>query len=177
MTLQASLLKSLQKEILGIEVKKIDKDNFLDIHIPAISKAKATHLFFNTPKSGIKVGFYCRDEDFVKKTLKKSKKLEGYSQGIRLTNNPVFETPELAIKAALTLVELMTKEKVKKELKPTVKPKPESTQDLNQTIPKVSIPKKLKEETNLIPAPKKAQEVKPQEVQLSFWQRILNLFR
>ena len=113
----------------------------------------------------------------MKKTLKKSKKLEGYSQGIRLTNNPVFETPELAIKAALTLVELMTKEKVKKELKPTVKPKPESTQDLNQTIPKVSIPKKLKEETNLIPAPKKAQEVKPQEVQLSFWQRILNLFR
>lgn len=177
MTLQASLLKGLQKAIPGIEVKKIDKDNFLDIHIPAISKAKATHLFFNTPKSGIKVGFYCRDEDFVKKTLKKSKKLESYSQGIRLTNNPVFGTPELAIKAALTLVELMTKEKVKKEVKPIVKPKPEPTQDLNQTIPKVSLPKKLKEETNSISLPNMAEEVKPQEVQLSFWQRILNLFR
>lgn len=177
MTLQASLLKGLQKAIPGIEVKKIDKDNFLDIHIPAISKAKATHLFFNTPKSGIKVGFYCRDEDFVKKSLKKSKKLESYSQGIRLTNNPVFETPELAIKAALILVELMTKEKVKKEVKPKLKPKPEPTQDFNQTIPKVSIPKKLKEEPNTIPSPKKAEEVKPQEVQLSCWQRILNLFR
>lgn len=177
MTLQETLSDGIKKSYPDRIVKKINKDNFLDIHLPSVNKANATHLFFNTPKGGIKIGFYCRDEDFVKKTLKKSKKLESYSQGIRLTNNPVFETPELAIKAALTLVELMTKEKVKKELKPKLKPKPEQTQDFNQTIPKVSIPKKLKEETNSIPAPRKDEEIKPQEVQLSFWQRILNLFR
>ena len=166
MTLQETLSVGVQKSFPNSIIKKINKDNFLDIHLPSVNKANATHLFFNTPKGGIKIGFYCRDEDFVKKTLKKSKKLEGYSQGIRLTNNPVFETPELAIKAALTFVELITKEKVKKEVKPKVKPKLEhvSTQDLNQSIPKVSISKKT-------------EDVKAQEVQLSFWQRILNLFR
>lgn len=166
MTLQETLSVGVQKSFPNSIIKKINKDNFLDIHLPSVNKANATHLFFNTPKGGIKIGFYCRDEDFVKKTLKKSKKLEGYSQGIRLTNNPVFETPELAIKAALTFVELITKEKVKKEVKPKAKPKlePVSTQDLNQPIPKVSIPKKT-------------EDVKAQEVQLSFWQRILNLFR
>lgn len=164
MTLQETLSVGVQKRCPDSIIKKINKDNFLDIHLPSVNKANATHLFFNTPKGGIKIGFYCRDEDFVKKTLKKSKKLEGYSQGIRLTNNPVFETPELAVKAALTLVELITKEKVKKEPKQKPKPEPLLTQDLNPTIPKVS-------------RSEKTEEVQPKEVQLSFWQRILNLFR
>lgn len=169
MSLQESLLAGFQKSYPECTVKKIDKDNFLDIHIPSISNAKATHLFFNTPKSGIKVGFYCRDEDFVKKTVKKSKKLESYSQGIRLTNNPVFETPELAVNAALTLVELMTKEKVKKEAKPKVK--------VAKLTPKTSSPQTKSKEVDLPPIPKVTEEVNREVHPLSFWQRILNLFR
>jgi hypothetical protein len=171
MSLQETLLAGFKKSYPESIVKKIDKDNFLDIHISSISNAKATHLFFNTPKSGIKIGFYCRDENFIKKTLKKSKKLEGYSQGIRLTNNPVFETPELALKAALTLVELMTKEKVKKEVKPKAKPTIKVT-------PKLIAPPNFQ-----IPLP----SIQPKEggypqmdmeaqVSIGFWQKLWRIF-
>lgn len=171
MSLQESLLAGFQKSYPECTVKKIDKDNFLDIHIPSVSNAKATHLFFNTPKSGIKVGFYCRDEDFVKKTVKKSKKLESYSQGIRLTNNPMFETPELAVKAAITLVELMTKEKVKKEAKPKVEPTIKVVAKLNAP-PNFQIP---------LPSIQLKEGGCPQmdmdaQVSIGFWQKLWRKF-
>jgi hypothetical protein len=170
MSLQETLLLGLKKSYPDSIVKKIDKDNFLDIHLPSVNKANATHLFFNTPKGGIKIGFYCRDEEFVKKALKKSKKIESYSQGIRPIGNPAYEKADLAIKAALDFVKILEGEKEKKSVKPKAKPK------VSKTTPKASIPKKLNEEPNSIPSPKKAEEVKPQEVQLSFWQRLLRFF-
>ncbi len=79
-------------------IKKIDKDNFLDIHVPSINSSKGTHLFFNTAKRQIKLGFYVRDLDFINKImLKSSKHIETYSQGLRLNGNPEFETVEQAI--------------------------------------------------------------------------------
>jgi hypothetical protein len=170
MTLQETLSAGIKKSIAGSTVKKIDKDNFLDIHLPSVNKANATHLFFNTPKGGIKIGFYCRDEEFVKKALKKSKKIESYSQGIRPIGNPAYEKANLAIKAALDFVKILEGEKEKKSVKPKAKPQVSTTSN------KSSIPKKLKQEPKSIPAPKKAEEVKPQEVQLSFWQRLLRFF-
>jgi len=122
-------------------------------------------------RSGIKIGFYCRDEDFVKKSLKKSKKIESYSQGIRPVGNPAYETADLAIKAALDFVKILEGDKEAKSVKPKPKPK------VLTTTPKASIPKKLKEEAKSTPEPKKAEEVMPQEVQLSFWQRLLRFFR
>ena len=171
MTLQETLSAGIKKSIAGSAVKKIDKDNFLDIHLPSVNKANATHLFFNTPKGGIKIGFYCRDEDFVKKSLKKSKKIESYSQGIRPVGNPAYETADLAIKAALDFVKILEGDKEAKSVNPKPKPK------VSTTTPKASILKKLKEEAKSTPAPKKAEEVMPQEAQLSFWQRLLRFFR
>ena len=172
MSLQETLLLGLKKSYPDSIVKKINKDNFLDIHLPSVNKANATHLFFNTPKGGIKIGFYCRDEEFVKKALKKSKKIESYSQGIRPIGNPAYEKADLAIKAALDFVKILEGEKEKKSVKPKAQPKPK----VSTPTPKSSIPKKLKQEPKSIPAPKKPEEVKPQEVQLSFWQRLLRFF-
>lgn len=171
MTLQEILLAGIKKSYPGSIVKKINKDNFLDIHLPSINKANATHLFFNTPKGGIKIGFYCRDEEFVKKSLKKSKKIESYSQGIRPNGNPVYETADLAIEAALDFVKILVGEKEKKSVKKKPKPK------VSTTSPKVSISKTLIKEPDSIPVVKKTEEVNQQEVQLSFWQRLLRFFR
>jgi hypothetical protein len=162
MTLHETLAAGIKRSYPGSIVKKIDKDNFLDINLPLVNKEKATHLFFNTPKTGIKIGFYCRDEEFVKANLKKSKKLESYSQGIRLKDNPIFESSDLAIKAAIEFVNLMTAEKAKKEVKPTVKKSPKV----------ISKPEKV---TPQIPTPLKAEIREPESV--GFWQWLLTLFK
>ena len=64
-------------------VKKIDTDSYLDIHVPSIHPKKGTHLFFNTSKQKIKIGFYCREEEFVEQVLNTGGGLvEKYSQGV-----------------------------------------------------------------------------------------------
>ena len=170
MSLQDNLSVGLTKVFSSASVKKINRDNFLDIHLPSVNKEKATHLFFNTPKTGIKIGFYCRDEEFVKATLKKSKKLESYSQGIRLKDNPIFENADLAIKAAIEFVNLMTAEKAKKEVKPksAVKPKP-----ADKKAPKViSKPEIVKPQVSIPPK----EEIRERELG-GFWQWLLRIFK
>ena len=103
-----------------------------------MSPARGTHLFFNTAKGQIKIGFYVRDIDFINKVMSKSSKIiEPYSQGIRLNGNPEFETVEHAIvkaKEFLQAIDLtvVIAKNVKKNSKPkkkvntkplTVKPK------------------------------------------------------
>jgi hypothetical protein len=169
MTVQETLSAGFLKNYPGSIVKKMDKDNFLDINLPSVNKAKATHLFFNTPKSGIKIGFYCRDEEFVKATLKKSKKLESYSQGIRLKDNPVFETTDLAVEAAIDFVNLMTAEKVKKEVKSqsAVKPKP-----VVKKAPKAKSRPEIAKP--LFQIPPKVEMHKSESI--GFWQKLFQFF-
>ena len=89
-------------------VKKIDRDNHLDIHVPEIHEKKGTHIFFNTTKNKIKIGFYCRDEEFVTRAINNSlDTLEKYSQGIRFTANPVFDSVDEALVSAFDLVEIL----------------------------------------------------------------------
>lgn len=170
MTLQETLVSGFQKDFPSSIVKKLNKDNFLDIHIPSLNPAKATHLFFNTPKTGIKIGFYCRDEEFVKATLKKSKKLESYSQGIRLKDNPVFENADLAIKAAVEFVNLMTSEKAKKEVKPKSAVKPKLA---DKKAPRyISKPEIVKPQVSIPPN----EEMQERELG-GFWQWLLRIFK
>ncbi|MHA8093393.1 hypothetical protein ACMH5Q_00710 [Aquirufa lenticrescens] len=106
-------MKTIQENLWGrvlsiypnAEVKKINKDNYLDIYIPDLHEKKGTHLFFNTKKKKIQVGFYCREEDFINEVLEKSILVEKYSKGIRLFNNPEFEDEDSAISAAKQLIE------------------------------------------------------------------------
>jgi hypothetical protein len=136
----AELIKSVYKNAI---VKKVDKDNFLDIHIASINNSKGTHLFFNTAKGKIKLGFYVRDIEFIDKVLvKSSKHIESYSQGLRLIGNPQFNTVEQAITAAKDLLKaidltIVIPKNVSKSVKPqkkvstkplTVKPKKEVKQ-------------------------------------------------
>ncbi len=110
MTIQEQLYQEILKSYPDAIAKKINQDNFLDIHIPSIHPTKGTHLFFNTVKGLIKIGFYCRDEEFNKKVLKAhATALEAYSQGVRLTSNPAFDSVKLAIKAASELLKLLSK--------------------------------------------------------------------
>ena len=103
-TIQQQLAEEIQLVYINSIVKKIDKDNFLDIHIPEINKKKGAHLFFNTTKEGIKIGFYCRDEDFVNIAAGHSQKIEKYSQGLRILDNPFFVDVVSAISAALSFI-------------------------------------------------------------------------
>lgn len=105
MSLQAELSQKITERFIDAIVKKVDKDNFLDIHIPSVNEKKGTHLFFNTGKGKIKMGFYCRDKNWVDALLQRDSNrgggnnatLEGYSQGIRPVKNPEFESVDDAI--------------------------------------------------------------------------------
>lgn len=112
MSLQSELSQKITEGFIDAIVKKVDKDNFLDIHIPSVNEKKGTHLFFNTGKGKIKMGFYCRDKDWVDSLLQKDSNrggetnatLEEYSQGIRPFNNPEFESVDDAIACALLFI-------------------------------------------------------------------------
>jgi hypothetical protein len=115
-SVQEQLFEAIKEYYPNAEAKKINKDNYLDIHIPEINNKRGTHLFFNTAKDGIKIGFYCRDEDFVDEVLSKSSNIEKYAQGIRILNNPLQNDVEEATTNALSFIEEITgEEKEKKE--------------------------------------------------------------
>jgi uncharacterized protein (TIGR02145 family) len=109
-SVQEQLFEAIKEYYPNAEAKKINKDNYLDIHIPEINKKRGTHLFFNTAKDGIKIGFYCRDEDFVEEVLSNSSNIEKYSQGIRILNNPIQNDVEEATTSALSFIEEITGE-------------------------------------------------------------------
>ena len=107
-SIQHLLTESILQSFPDSIVKKKDLDNYLDIHIPSIHPKKGTHIFFNTSKRSIKIGFYCREEDFVQKALRTGDGLlEVYSQGIRLKGNPEFTDVETAIEASLKFLEII----------------------------------------------------------------------
>ena len=103
---------SIQKEIAiqiieiykDAQIKKIDVDNFLDIHLPGLHSAKGSHLYFNTAKDNIKIGFYCRDVEFIEQVITRSDSIEKVSNGIRPSNNPIFTNPSDAIKEAMNFI-------------------------------------------------------------------------
>jgi hypothetical protein len=107
MSLQRNIAKEIQLLYPESIVKKIDHDNFLDIHIPHVNQKNGTHFFFNTSKGKIKIGFYCRDVAFVENAVRKSNTVEQYSQGIRLVGNPVYTEVNVAINAAVKLIEVL----------------------------------------------------------------------
>jgi hypothetical protein len=118
-TIQEQLVAEISKIYPNAEAKKVDKDNFLDIHIPEINPKRGTHLFFNTGKNEIKIGFYCRDDEFNNDILSRSSEIEAYAQGLRIKNNPAFGTVSDAISAALDfLSELKGENKQAKAIKP-----------------------------------------------------------
>ena len=107
-SLQNLLAASILQHFPEALIKKIDVDSYLDIHVPSIHPKKGTHLFFNTSKQKIKIGFYCREEEFVEQVLNNGGGLvEKYSQGVRLTDNPEFADVETAIAATLKFLEVL----------------------------------------------------------------------
>ena len=118
-SVQEQLFEAIKEYYPDAEAKKINKDNYLDIHIPEINKKRGTHLFFNTAKDGIKIGFYCREEEFIEEALSRSSNIEKYAQGIRILNNPLQNDVEEATKSALSFIEEITgeqKEKIEVEI-------------------------------------------------------------
>jgi len=109
-TIQDQLANGISSQYADAVVKKVNKDNYLDIHLPALNPAKGSHLFFNTSKNTIKVGFYCRDEEFLAPILAANPALEAYSQGIRLAGNTPFDTVEEALGGASTLINAFSNE-------------------------------------------------------------------
>jgi len=108
MSVQSLLADKILSLYPNAEVKKVNRDNFVDIHLPLVHEKRGTHLFFNTSKGKIKLGFYCREDEFVSKAIAKSELLEAYAQGVRLKANPEFADVDDAINAARTLVEALT---------------------------------------------------------------------
>jgi hypothetical protein len=109
-SVQEQLFEAIKEYYPNAEAKKINKDNYLDIYIPEIHNKRGTHLFFNTAKDGIKVGLYCRDEDFVEEVLSNSSNIEKFGQGIRILNNPLQNDVEAATASALSFIEEITGE-------------------------------------------------------------------
>lgn len=112
-SLQSQLANSIKAIYTDADVKKINKDNFLDIYIPSINSSKGTHLYFNTAKDGIKIGFYVRDEDFIADVLERAAaSIEAASNGLRIIGNPKFDDVDSAIAAALDFLSAILNEKL-----------------------------------------------------------------
>lgn len=107
-SIQQLLADSLLQHFPSAEVKKINKDNYVDILLPWVHPKRGTHLGFNTAGGTIKVVFYCREEEWVQQALANGGGLlEMYSQGIRLKGNPKFSDVKSAIAATLMFIELL----------------------------------------------------------------------
>ncbi len=133
-TIQDQLAEAIQGKYPDAEVKKVNKDNFLDIHLPSVHPKRGTHLFFNTSGGNIKLGFYCREDDFTKKVLAKNGNLEAYSQGVRLKGNPEWKSVDAACTAAFTLVESLGGKGKKDQAAPTKQsPKPQKEKPTSTT--------------------------------------------
>jgi len=116
LTLQSKLASELTKLYPNAEIKKIDDGNYLDIHMPDVHPKRGTHLWFNTPKAGgIKVGFFCRDKDFIEDGIKRnSGAIETYSNGLRPAGHPVFDKVGDALKAADDFIKVLTNKKMER---------------------------------------------------------------
>ena len=107
-SIQEQLAEKLKERFPEAEVKKINKDNYVDIHLPGVHPKRGTHLFFNTAGGAIKLGFYCREEDFTQQVLAKNGNLEAYSQGVRLKGNPEWKKVDAACAATFAFVESLS---------------------------------------------------------------------
>lgn len=153
--LQQELFNAIKQLYPEAEAKKIGEDTHLDIFISRIYPKRGAHLFFNTAKNDIKVGFYCRDEEFVLKVLSNSSKIESYANGIRILNNPEFSDAGTAVAAAKLFItdilsaindtEQESKPVYKEPLPPTLKPEPKPEQKIT---PKPSQKKQISEDNN-----------------------------
>lgn len=137
--LQHEIFNAIKQLYPEADAKKIGEDNHLDIFISRIYPKRGAHLFFNTAKDDIKVGFYCRDEEFVLKVLSNSSNIESYANGIRILNNPEFSDAITAVAAAnffitdiLSAINDTEQESkpVKEPLPPTLKPEPKAEQKI-----------------------------------------------
>ncbi|MHA8095143.1 DUF4116 domain-containing protein [Aquirufa lenticrescens] len=105
LTLQEELFASIKQAFPDAVAKKINKDNFLDIYLPSVSEGKGAHLFFNTVKGAIKIGYYTRDEDFIAQVSSRApQQIDAASNGLRIVGNPKFEDLEAAVSAALAFL-------------------------------------------------------------------------
>jgi hypothetical protein len=112
-SIQQLLADALLQHFPSAEVKKINKDNYVDIHLPWVHPKRGTHLGFNTAGGTIKIVFYCREEEFVQQAQDNGGGLlEKYSQGIRLKGNPEFSEVKSAIAAAVKFIEALGKKSV-----------------------------------------------------------------
>ena len=117
-SIQQDLLNGLKEIYKDAEAKKIDKDNFLDIHIPSINPARGTHLFFNTSKGVIKIGYYVRDEKFIKSVVEKSStSIEAASNGLRVLGQPEFKNVKDALIAAKKFLSAISDSKTGNSIK------------------------------------------------------------
>ncbi|MCE2779949.1 MAG: ankyrin repeat domain-containing protein [Algoriphagus sp.] len=107
-SLQQALADALLQHFPTAEVKKINKDNYVDIHLPWVHPKRGTHLGFNTAGNSIKIVFYCREDEWVQQAVANGGGLlEQYSQGVRLKGHPEFSDVKSAIAATLMFIELL----------------------------------------------------------------------
>jgi hypothetical protein len=106
-TIQDQLFLGIKNVYPKAATKKINSDNYLDITIADLTGKPGNHLFFNTAKNVIRIGFYVRDEAFVNNILLSSNKVTKDSNGLALKNNPIFSDINAALKAAFTLLDVI----------------------------------------------------------------------
>lgn len=137
LSLQEQLFAGIKVVFPDAEAKKINKDNFLDIYIPTVSPARGTHLFFNTVKGAIKIGYYTRDEDFINKVVSLAyQSIDAASNGLRIKDNPKFDDVESAVAAALDFLSAILNEKLDQPINTSVKQVTEvpEKEEINQDL-------------------------------------------
>ena len=101
-TIQQILFERIKAVLPNAEVKKIDKDNFLDI-LPNVTVNKKDVLFFNTKnESTIKLGLTCSDRTLVEKIIATdTSRYISFSGGLKCNHEC---TVDVAINTALDII-------------------------------------------------------------------------
>jgi hypothetical protein len=133
-TLQQQLADALREHYPDATIKKIDKDNYLDIHIPAISEKIGTHFTFTTSRNGIKLSVYSKDDELCERFLNSSTELESATRGVRPKNNPSYSTVNEAIDGALFFINELTGSKKKSSVSVSSSKKTEEKNSDKRTL-------------------------------------------
>ena len=103
-TRQDELAAAIRAQYPDVVCKKINRDGYVDLHLPSVHPRYGTHLGFNTAKEQIRFCFYVRDTDFVAGVVAVASDIEAYSQGLRPAGNPGYNSVASAVAAAMSFL-------------------------------------------------------------------------
>lgn len=104
-TVQQQLAAAICARHPDAEIKKIDRDKYLDIHLPVVHHQRGVYLAVNTSKGLIRFHLYVRDNAYKRRVLEGVSGMEAVSHGLRPLGQRGYASVPEAVEAALRFID------------------------------------------------------------------------